>query len=79
MKSGALAADDETRGKLVGKLKSLTIRVPEANAYYLGQLFFFFEKACAVSGYMLGVNPFDQPGVEAYKKTMFKMLGKPGF
>ena len=55
---------------------NLIISIPLANAYYLGQLFFFFEKACAVSGYMLGVNPFDQPGVEAYKKNMFALLGK---
>ena len=47
--------------------------------YYFGQLIYFFEKACAISGYLLGVNPFDQPGVEAYKKNMFALLGKPGF
>ena len=45
----------------------------------LGQLIYFFEKACAVSGYMLGVNPFNQPGVESYKKNMFALLGKPGY
>ncbi|MBL7827010.1 MAG: glucose-6-phosphate isomerase [Saprospiraceae bacterium] len=59
-----------------GGVPNLSIQIPEATAYYLGQLFFFFEKACAVSGYMLGVNPFDQPGVEAYKKNMFALLGK---
>ncbi|CAG0885537.1 unnamed protein product [Darwinula stevensoni] len=59
-----------------GGVPNMIIRIPEATPYYLGQLFFFFEKACAVSGYMLGVNPFDQPGVEAYKKNMFALLGK---
>ncbi|MEY4202962.1 MAG: hypothetical protein RL013_665 [Bacteroidota bacterium] len=59
-----------------GGVPNLTIHLPEATPYYLGQLLFFFEKACAVSGYMLGVNPFDQPGVEAYKKNMFALLGK---
>ena len=47
--------------------------------YNLGYLIYFFEKACAVSGYMLGVNPFNQPGVESYKKNMFALLGKPGY
>lgn len=60
-----------------GGAPNLRITLPEASPYYLGQLFYFFEKACAVSGYMLGVNPFDQPGVEAYKKNMFALLGKP--
>lgn len=59
-----------------GGVPNLSIKLPEASPYYLGQLFFFFEKACAVSGYVLGVNPFDQPGVEAYKKNMFALLGK---
>jgi glucose-6-phosphate isomerase len=49
------------------------------NEYNLGALFYFFEKACGISGYVLGVNPFDQPGVEAYKKNMFALLGKPGY
>jgi glucose-6-phosphate isomerase len=53
--------------------------MPEATAYHLGYMFYFFEKACGVSGYLLGVNPFDQPGVEAYKKNMFALLEKPGF
>jgi len=60
-----------------GGVPNLTIRIPKATPYFLGQLFFFFEKACAVSGYISGVNPFDQPGVEAYKKNMFALLGKP--
>ena len=53
--------------------------VPELNEYYVGKLLYFFEKACGISGYILGVNPFDQPGVEAYKKNMFALLGKPGY
>ena len=55
------------------------IHLPELNAYHLGELIYFFEKACAISGYILGVNPFDQPGVEAYKKNMFALLGKTGY
>ncbi len=55
------------------------IKIPEINLYYLGQLVYFFEKACALSGYLMKVNPFDQPGVEAYKTNMFKLLGKPGY
>ncbi len=57
-----------------GGVPNLRIAIPEASPYCLGQLFYFFEKACAVSGYLLGVNPFDQPGVEAYKKNMFRLL-----
>ena len=49
------------------------------DAYEFGYLAYFLEKACAVSGYMLGINPFDQPGVESYKKNMFALLGKPGY
>ena len=55
------------------------ITIPELDEYYVGQLFYFFELACAVSGYILDVNPFDQPGVEAYKKNMFALLNKPGY
>lgn len=55
------------------------LNVPEINEYYFGQMVYFFEKACAISGYLLGVNPFDQPGVEEYKKNMFALLGKPGY
>ena len=62
-----------------GGVPNLIINMPKADAFYLGYLFYFFEKACAVSGYLLGINPFDQPGVEAYKKNMFALLGKPGF
>lgn len=61
-----------------GGVPNLEIVIPAATPFHLGYLFYFFEKACAVSGYLLGVNPFDQPGVEAYKKNMFKLLGKPG-
>lgn len=62
-----------------GQVPNFIIHVPEANEFYLGQLFYFFEFACGVSGYLLGVNPFNQPGVESYKKNMFALLGKPGF
>ena len=62
-----------------GQVPNLKINVPEVNEFYLGQLFYFFEFACGVSGYLLGVNPFNQPGVESYKKNMFALLGKPGF
>ncbi|MDR2117951.1 MAG: glucose-6-phosphate isomerase [Tannerellaceae bacterium] len=62
-----------------GGVPNIRISIPEVNAYYIGQLLYFFEKACGISGYLLGVNPFDQPGVEAYKKNMFALLNKPGF
>ena len=62
-----------------GNVPNLMVHIPEQNEFYLGQLFYFFEFACGVSGYLLGVNPFDQPGVESYKKNMFALLGKPGF
>ncbi len=62
-----------------GGTPNMILEVPEINEYELGQMIYFFEKACAVSGYMLGVNPFDQPGVESYKRNMFALLGKPGY
>lgn len=62
-----------------GNVPNLMIHIPEQNAFYLGQLFYFYEFACGVSGYMLGVNPFNQPGVESYKKNMFALLGKQGY
>ena len=62
-----------------GSVPNTMIHIPEQTEEYLGQLFYFFEFACGVSGYMLGVNPFNQPGVESYKKNMFALLGKPGF
>jgi len=62
-----------------GGVPNLVINIPEMTAYWFGYMVYFFEKACGISGYVLGVNPFDQPGVEAYKKNMFALLGKPGF
>jgi len=62
-----------------GQVPNFRISIPEVSEYYLGQLIYFYEFACALSGYVLGINPFDQPGVEAYKKNMFALLGKPGF
>ena len=57
----------------------MRISIPELNEYYIGQLIYFFEIACGISGYVLDVNPFNQPGVEAYKKNMFALLDKPGY
>lgn len=62
-----------------GNVPNLVVNIPEKNEFYLGQLFYFFEFAVGVSGYMLGVNPFNQPGVESYKKNMFALLGRPGY
>ncbi len=62
-----------------GGVPNLRIELPRIDAYTIGALLYFFEKACGISGYALGVNPFDQPGVEAYKKNMFALLGKPGY
>lgn len=62
-----------------GGVPNLIINVPEISPYYFGYLVYFFMKACGMSGYILGVNPFDQPGVEAYKSNMFRLLGKPGY
>lgn len=62
-----------------GGVPNIEISIENIDAYSIGELLYFFEKACGISGYMLGVNPFDQPGVEAYKKNMFALLGKPGF
>lgn len=62
-----------------GNVPNLIVNIPKLDEYNFGYLVYFFEKACALSGYILGVNPFDQPGVEAYKKNMFALLGKPGF
>ena len=62
-----------------GNVPNLMVNIPEQNEFYLGQLFYFFEFACGVSGYISGVNPFDQPGVESYKKNMFALLGRPGY
>ena len=62
-----------------GGVPVMIVNIPELTPYYFGYMVYFFEKACGVSGYLLGVNPFNQPGVEAYKKNMFALLGKPGF
>lgn len=62
-----------------GGVPNVVIEVPDRTEHSLGYLIYFFEMACAISGYMMGVNPFDQPGVEAYKKNMFALLGKPGY
>lgn len=62
-----------------GGVPNICIEIPEMNEYEFGYLVYFFEKACAISGYILGVNPFNQPGVESYKKNMFALLGKPGY
>ena len=62
-----------------GGVPNIRLIMPRLNEYYLGQVIYFFEKACGISGYLLNVNPFNQPGVEAYKKNMFALLGKPGY
>lgn len=62
-----------------GGVPNIVLELPENNEYELGQMIYFFEKACAISAYLLGVNPFNQPGVESYKKNMFALLGKPGY
>jgi len=64
---------------VAGAVPNIRLVIPKADAFNLGYLFYFFEKACAISGYLLGVNPFDQPGVEAYKRSMFEQLEKPGY
>ena len=62
-----------------GGVPNMVLEVSERSEYVLGELIYFFELACAISGYILSVNPFDQPGVESYKKNMFALLGKPGY
>ena len=62
-----------------GGVPNIVLEIPQINEYEFGYMVYFFEKACGISGYMLGVNPFDQPGVESYKKNMFALLGKPGY
>ncbi|MDO5088223.1 MAG: glucose-6-phosphate isomerase [Leptotrichiaceae bacterium] len=73
------ATDGVILAHIDGGVPNLTVNIPEMTPYHLGYAFYFFEKACGVSGYLAGVNPFDQPGVEAYKKNMFALLGKPGY
>jgi len=75
----AQAMDGTLLAHVEGGVPNLIIRAGEINAYTCGELIYFFEYACGLSGYLLGVNPFDQPGVEAYKKNMFALLGKPGY
>ena len=72
------AAEGTLAAHVDGQVPNVVLRMPELDAATLGYLFYFFERACGVSAYMLGVNPFDQPGVEAYKSNMFRLLGKPG-
>ena len=73
------AAQGTALAHVDGGVPNLIVRVPKLDAYNFGFMVYFFEKACGISGYLLGVNPFDQPGVEAYKKNMFALLGKPGY
>ena len=73
------ATDGVILAHIDGGVPNLGVNIPEVTPYHLGYVFYFFEKACGVSGYLLGVNPFDQPGVEAYRKNMFALLGKPGY
>ena len=68
-----------TLAHIDGNVPNIKITIPEITEYYIGQLIYFFERSCAISGYLLDINPFDQPGVEAYKKNMFALLEKPGF
>jgi len=68
-----------TLAHLDGRVPNILIEIPRLNEFWIGYLMYFFEKACALSGYLLNVNPFDQPGVEAYKKNMFALLGKKGY
>ena len=62
-----------------GNVPNIVLEVEAMDEFNLGYLIYFLEKACAISGYILGINPFDQPGVESYKKNMFALLGKPGY
>jgi len=73
------AAQGTVLAHVDGGVPNFRIVVPELDAYNFGQLVYFFEKACGISGYLLAVNPFDQPGVEDYKKNMYALLGKTGF
>lgn len=72
-----IAQQGTCQAHIDGQVPNIKVTIPEINEYYLGEMIYFFELSCAVSGYMLDVNPFDQPGVEAYKKNMFRLLGKP--
>ena len=73
-------ADKHARAEMALRCGAdLVLELPDTSEYEYGYMVYFFEKACAISGYLSGVNPFDQPGVEAYKKNMFALLGKPGY
>ena len=73
------AMEGTTLAHTDGGTPNLRVNVPKEDEFYLGELFYFFEFACGISGYLTGVNPFNQPGVEGYKKNMFALLGKPGY
>ena len=73
------AMDGTLLAHVEGGVPNIIVRVGQKNAYTLGEMIYFFEYACGLSGYLLDVNPFDQPGVEAYKKNMFALLDKPGY
>lgn len=73
------ASEGTVMAHVDGGVPNLIFNIPEMNEYYFGKLIYLFKKSCAISGYMLGVNPFDQPGVERYKENMFKLIGKPGY
>ena len=73
------AMEGTVKAHVSGNVPNIEIRMNELNEENLGELIYFFEKACAMSGSILGINPFDQPGVEEYKKNMFKLLKKPGY
>lgn len=73
------ASEATLKAHVDGGVPNIIIDLPRLDAYTFGYMVYFFKKACAASGYLLGVNPFDQPGVEAYKRNMFEMLGKPGY
>ena len=73
------AMDGTLLAHVEGGVPNIIVNMERCDAYNLGELIYFFEYACGLSGYMLEVNPFDQPGVEAYKKNMFALLGKPGY
>lgn len=73
------ALEGTKQAHINGGVPNLLLSIPQLNEFYIGKLIYFFEKSCALSGYLLGVNPFDQPGVEEYKKNMFELLEKPGY
>lgn len=73
------AMEGTIQAHIDGGVPNIMLNIPQMTSYHFGQMVYFFEKACGASGYLLGVNPFNQPGVEAYKKNMFRLLGKPGF